>query len=319
MQTTIVIVTSGIESSLILLRGGMIYKNIKDLQNNYQIIIVENSNNINFKRKVEKSHRNIKCYLTGSNLGYARANNIGLRKVKTKFALVVNPDVIISSKQVKQIENLAKKIIKFSVLTPNSNGLLETITNNSDKLSNINKKNLKSLQNDILTKNFFEINFVPGYCMFFNMKDVKKINFFDENIFLYFEDLDICKRLKDLKKKFFLLSKIKIHHLYGGFHEKKTHYGKRHILKKKSFRKWQLRWTDRNWHLYWSSFYYHRKHYGFVKSFKVHFSKLLRFFFLKNFYFLMNNKNLHHLFKARFKGLLYQILNKSAFSGPRIN
>ena len=184
MQTTIVIVTSGFELSLISLRRGIIHKRIKNLQNNYQIIIVENSNNINFKKKSEKSCRNFKCYLAGSNLGYAKANNIGLRKVKTKFALVMNPDLIISSKQVKQIENIAKKITKFSVLTPNSNGLLETITNNSDKLSNIEKKDLKSLRNDILIKNFFEINFVPGYCMFFNMKDIKKINFFDENFFL---------------------------------------------------------------------------------------------------------------------------------------
>ena len=41
MQTTIVIVT---------FRGGIIHKCIKNLQNNYQIIIVENSNNINFKK-----------------------------------------------------------------------------------------------------------------------------------------------------------------------------------------------------------------------------------------------------------------------------
>ena len=33
----------------------------------------------------------------------------------------------------------------------------------------------------------------------------------------------------------------------------------------------------------------------------------------------INNKNLNHLFKARLEGLIYQILNKSAFSGPRIN
>ena len=91
---------------------------IKNLQNNYQIIIVENSNNINFKRKIEKSYRNIKCYLTGSNIGYARANNIGLRKVKTKFALVINPDVIISSKQVKSAGQYKKGSIKKIILYP---------------------------------------------------------------------------------------------------------------------------------------------------------------------------------------------------------
>ena len=127
------------------------------------------------------------------------------------------------------------------------------------------------------------------------------------------------QKIKKPKKKIFLLSKIKVRHLYGGLYEKKTHYGKNHIVKKKTFKDWHLYWADRNWHLYWSSFYYHRKHYGFIKSFKVHFSKILRFFFLKNFYFLINNKNLYHLFKARLEGLIYQVLNKSSFSGPKIN
>ena len=49
------------------------------------VIIVENSNNLNFKNKIEKNYNNTKCYLTGKNLGYAKGNNYGLAKVKTKF------------------------------------------------------------------------------------------------------------------------------------------------------------------------------------------------------------------------------------------
>ena len=101
----------------------VIHECIKSINQNIPIIVVENSNNINFKRKIEKSYRNIKCYLTGSNIGYARANNIGLRKVKTKFALVINPDVIISSKQVKQIENIAKQTMQC-FLSSKTNTLL---------------------------------------------------------------------------------------------------------------------------------------------------------------------------------------------------
>ena len=70
-----------------------------------------------------------------------------------------------------------------------------------------------------------------------------------------------------------------------------------------------------NWHLYWFSFYYHRKHYGFLVSFKIHFSKLLRFFFMKNIYFFTNNNKLRDLYQARLNGLIYQILDKSSFSG----
>ena len=124
MQTTIVIVT---------FKSKIIHKCIQKLCKSFKIIIVENSNDKIFKKNIELKYKNTKCILSGSNLGYARANNIGLKKVKTKFALLINPDLIISINQIKKIENYAKGNKKFSILAPNSNGLSETLTNNFDK------------------------------------------------------------------------------------------------------------------------------------------------------------------------------------------
>jgi len=292
MQTTIVIVT---------FKSMIIHKCIRNLCKNFKIIIVENSNNIKFKKKIESNYKNTKCILSGSNQGFARANNIGLRKVKTKFALLINPDVVISVKQIKKIESYAKKNKEFSILAPNSNGLFETMVNNFDKFSIKSKNYFNNIKNSLIKKRIFEIDFVPGWCMYLNMKHIKKINYFDKNFFLYFEDTDLCKRLKNLNKKLFILGNVKIRHIFGSSVE---HKDKLEI------------WLIRSWHIYWSSFYYHRKHYGLLISFKIHFSKLIRFFFMKNLYFFINNKNLYDLHKTRLSGLVNQILNKSAFSGP---
>ena len=291
MLTTIVIVT---------FKSKIIHKCIKNLCKSFKIIIVENSDNIKFKKRIESNYKNTKCILSGSNIGFARANNIGLKKVKTKFALLINPDVIISTKQIKKIEDFAKKSKKFSILAPNSNGFLETMTNNFDKLSIKNKKDFNNIKNALFNKKIFEIDFVPGWCMYINMKDIKKVKYFDRNFFLYFEDTDLCKRLKNLNKKLFVLSNIKIRHVFGSSVDQKD--------------KFEM-YLVRSWHLYWSSFYYHKKHYGFLTSFKIHFSKLLRFFFMKNLHLFINNKNLHNVYKARLDGLINQIFNKSAFSG----
>tara|TARA_B100000700_G_scaffold309103_1_gene387649 strand:+ start:574 stop:1461 length:888 start_codon:yes stop_codon:yes gene_type:complete len=291
MQTTIVIVTY---------KSKIIHKCIKKLCKNFKIIVVENSNNIKFKKDIESRYKNTKCILSGSNQGFARANNIGLKKVNTKFALLINPDVIISTKQIKKIEKYAKKNNKFSALAPNSNGFFETLSNNFDKFSIKKKNDFDNIKKNIIKKKIFEIDFIPGWCMYLNMKDIKKINYFDKNFFLYFEDTDLCKRLKDSNKKLLILSYIKVRHLFGTSVEKKD----KHKL-----------YLVRDWHLYWSSFYYHRKHYGFSSSLRIHFSKLLRFYLMKNFYFLVNNKNLYDLYKARLGGLVKQIFNKSAFSG----
>ena len=66
------------------------------------IIVVENSQNIDFKNNLEKKFSNLKCILTGENLGYAAANNIGLKKVKTKYALVLNPDTILDKNAISR-------------------------------------------------------------------------------------------------------------------------------------------------------------------------------------------------------------------------
>jgi len=172
--------------------------------------------------------------------------------------------------------------------------------NNFDKFSIYKKNNSNDIKNAFNKKKIFETDFVPGWCMYLNMMDIKKVNYFDKKFFFYFEDADLCKRLKNLNKKLFVLSNIKIKHVFGTSVDIKD----RHKL-----------YLSTNWHIYWSSFYYHRKHYGFLASFKIHFSKLLRFFFMKNIYFFTNNNKLYDLYKARLNGLIYQIFDKSSFSG----
>ena len=58
----------------------------------YQVILVENSNNLELKKSIEREFTNVECILTGENFGYGKANNVGLKKVKTKYALILNPD-----------------------------------------------------------------------------------------------------------------------------------------------------------------------------------------------------------------------------------
>jgi hypothetical protein len=49
---------------------------------NIKLIIIENSNNKKFQNYIENRYKNFECTLTNDNLGYGKANNIGLKKVK---------------------------------------------------------------------------------------------------------------------------------------------------------------------------------------------------------------------------------------------
>ena len=136
-----------------------------------KILILDNSNDIILKKKVKKKYPNIKFYISKKNLGYGVANNLLLKKVKSKYAIMLNPDSRISTKNVYKMISLAKKLNnKFLLITP---------SNKSYKLKDfffekkfLNDENLKN-------KKFFEIDTTHFYAPLINMSlQRKKKNFF---------------------------------------------------------------------------------------------------------------------------------------------
>ena len=275
MLTTVLIITYRNEKT--------IHKLLNKFSNHYKIIVVENSNNVAFKKELEKKYKNLSCILTYSNLGFSRACNMGLKKIKTKYALLLNSDVDINYLKIKKIEKVASKITNFSIIAPNSKYTELYIKTNHDKFSNfkLNKK--------INSKLIEETDTLPGFCLFFNIKDIKKIKYFDEKFFFYFEDLDLCKRIIEINKKIYLIKKIFIKH--------NSNPVSTTIM--------------REWNFYWGMFYYHKKHYGYLKTIKLLFRKTIKFFILKNLCFFYN-KVKYLIYSASFDGLFNQFLNRES-------
>ena len=85
-------------------KSSQIIKNcLNSIDSDYKIILVENSDDLDFKKKIEQEFVNVECILTGENLGYGKANNIGLKKVTSKYALILNPDTILQSDTIQKI------------------------------------------------------------------------------------------------------------------------------------------------------------------------------------------------------------------------
>ena len=140
--TTIVIVT---------FKGLVVEKTLENLNKKFKIILIENSQNEFFQKKIEDKYKNIKVYLLKKNLGFSVANNIGLKKVKTHYSLVLNPDMHITANQVLELEKISKTIKDFGILTCNCNGLFETIFSKTDKYDDFKTKN--SIDSYKLNKN----------------------------------------------------------------------------------------------------------------------------------------------------------------------
>ena len=259
---------------------------LNSIDRQYQVILVENSNNLELKKSVEREFRNVECILTGENFGYGKANNIGLKKVKTKYALILNPDTTLEASTLKNFFETIKQVPEFAVMAP-------YVQEKKNENIKIDYKD----SNPILVKN------VKGFAMFLNMQKFNDIGFFDENFFFYFEEIDLCKRLINNHKKIYLAPSIKINHTGGQSHD--DAFNKEMEL-------------SRNWHWMWSTFYYHKKHKGFLISFFIVLSKLSSAVFKVIIYSLFSNKEKKEIYYHRYLGLINAIMGKSSWYRPKI-
>ena len=248
-----------------------------------KILLVENSANLEFKKKMENEFNNVECIITGGNLGYAKGNNIGLERVRTKYALILNPDATLHTTTLENFFQATSQIPNFAIMAP-------YIQTNAEC-----KENKSSTP--IVVSN------VKGFAMFLNLSEFKKVGFFDESFFLYFEDIDLCKRLVSQNKKIYLVPSIKINHLGGQSHD--------------SVDNEEIE-LSRNWHWMWSTFNYHKKHKGFLISFLIVFPKLIYAVFKILLCALLLNKKKKDIYYKRYSGLMNAIMGKSSWYRPKV-
>ena len=273
-------------------------KCIETIGPNIEIIVIENSNKKEIKDYVEKNHQNCKIVLNNSNLGYSKASNIGFKLVQTDYALLLNTDIIIQESQIKQIEKIANELGgDFTLASPISDDLIDFNKNNKlDKF--FDKENPVFDSN----KKFTKVDLVKGCSLLVNLKKFKNEKIFDDNYFFFFEEIDLCRKIKEKNEKIYVFNQIKIEHKSSQSLDQK-YYTAYHNF--------------RHWNYFWSRFYYFKKHYGFMYSLLKHFGKLTRFGVnMIRYYFISEIKFKKN--KYRFFGLLLSIMGKEASMSAKI-
>ena len=74
---------------------------LRKFDKKYRIIVIENSLDLSVKKLLEKKFENVNVIIPKKNLGLAKSYNLGIKKAKTKFVFLNNPDMIIDDKSIK--------------------------------------------------------------------------------------------------------------------------------------------------------------------------------------------------------------------------
>jgi len=180
-------------------------KNIKK----FKIIIIDNDNDLNLKKKIINNF-NIYKYLTNKkNIGFTKAANIAIKLTDTEYILNLNADCSIKEEDILKLITTHKKYNNCFITTPTLYDK-NTPSYNAGSFSNKNhKKDILSFDGDVC------VDWVLGSAILFKKEDIQKLGMLDENYFLYFVDEDICKRARKNSMSVIQVKSSKAEHVHG--------------------------------------------------------------------------------------------------------
>jgi GT2 family glycosyltransferase len=155
----------------------------------YEVLVVDNNSSDKTTEIVSEKYPLVNLIKNKKNYGYGRANNIGLRATTTPYALILNPDAFIFEEDLEKIIVMMDKNPEIAIGAP---VLLNFYPLRQDDLVQEN-----AVINNNLIKDFGDfkaVKYIIGACEILRMDFFQKIGFFDEKIFLYYEDDEICHR-----------------------------------------------------------------------------------------------------------------------------
>ena len=246
-------------------------------------IVIENSRNTKLKEELESKYDNIEV-LINHNLGMGASNNIGILQSKTQFAYILNPDTKLNVSTIDKLIEAADKIFDFAILSP-------LCSDRSFPNYKIYEKK-SDLNNQII-----EVDTIDGFSMLINKSKFNN-SFFDENIFLYLENDDICLRARKNNQKIYIVKNSLIDHLGASSSNIKDSY------------EFDLL---RNWHWMWSKFYYNKKHSGFLLSTIKIFPNFISATIKYTFYLLLFKNQKRKIYKMRILGIINAFIGKKSF------
>ncbi len=255
----------------------------------FKIIIIDNANNKSLKNKIISKFKIQKYFLNKKNIGFSKAANQGIRACETEYMLLLGADCLIAYSDIERLMYAKEKYKDCFLASPTIYDYNGKLTYNGGSLDeNIPKNEVIKYSGDVC------LDTVLTTAILFKIKDIINVGLLDEEFFLYFVDIDLCKRINRLKKSIIQVYDSKAIHETG------------HLKVKNRFKKIFFA----NYYFYYEELYYlyktnlHGQKYNYFKK------KIPKFFIkmIINFIFFRFEKFVYYLSKVlafyKFKKLI---------------
>ncbi|MEJ6791501.1 MAG: glycosyltransferase family 2 protein [Lacinutrix sp.] len=214
-----------------------------------EIIVVDNNSQDDSCKMIKKKFPNVKLIENKENTGFSKGNNIGVKQAKGEYLCVLNPDTVIAENTFKTLLAFAEKqnnlgIVGCKLIDGNGNFLPESKRNVPVTKIAINKAlgNSKNYYVNHLKENEIgNVDVFVGAFMFLKRSVYRRVKGFDEDYFMYGEDIDISYKVKKAGYQSVYFGEITAIHYKGESTLKdktyaKRFYGAMQIFYKKHFK-----------------------------------------------------------------------------------
>lgn len=205
-----------------------IYEQTKDIP--FEVIVVDNASSDNSRQIVRLEFPTVQLFESSENLGFSRGNNLGASLAKGIYLLFLNTDTILFENSIKLLADFLDEYPEVGAVGPKI--LFE------DKSFQLSAGRLPNLFGEFMDKIVYSlarkwrkvmcpmlerwhsttkaVGWLTGACFMVRQKAFLQVNGFDEKIFMYFEDKDLCKRINSSGWQIMYYPSTSIIHLLAG-------------------------------------------------------------------------------------------------------
>ncbi len=201
----------------------------------FEVIVIDNGSKDGSFESLRAQLPQVLCIETGANLGFSQANNLGINNARGNFILLLNSDT-------KILDNSLDKMLEYLIANPHvgvlgprqlqGNGKLQLSWGSFPTLISEAFRKLLHYRlsiNDLKIRDYLEekyagstdVDWVSGSCLMARKQAFADAGLLDGRFFMYFEDIDLCRRMKDRDWRIHYNSDITIVH-YGGVSAKRN-------------------------------------------------------------------------------------------------
>lgn len=192
-----------------------------------ELIVVDNDSQDESVEKLQEgikknSYKNTQVIANTENGGFGKGNNVGANAAKGDFVLFLNNDTLVKDKGIMEMARYMEKNEEVAILggqlrnadnsLQSSSGKFYTLVNASLLLLGLQKFGLLDKSPDEIS----DVDWVKGGLLMIRKGDFNRLLGFDEKIFMYTEDMELCYRAKKLGRKVMFYPKVMVIHAEHG-------------------------------------------------------------------------------------------------------